>query len=86
MTNTTGVAGLLFRAVAVLAAVAFFLPLKYANAGPLYASVTDGVFHAVATFSPSLSLITQMTLSGPITGLAAGSNGDFYTATGQHDR
>jgi hypothetical protein len=55
--------------------------LSFAN-GVVYAAVTDGLAHDVATFSDSLGLINQIVLPGPITGLAAGTGGDFYTAVG----
>ena len=53
-----------------------------ARADTVFAAVTDGSLHAVATFNDSLGLINQITLPGPITGLAAGTGGDFYTAVG----
>ena len=50
-----------------------------ARAETVFAAVTDGSLQAVATFNDSLGLINQITLPGPITGLAAGTGGDFYT-------
>jgi len=53
-------------------------------ASTLYVGVTDQDFHGVATFTPTLGLIeqTELSLSSPITGLAAGQGGEYYTAAG----
>ncbi len=50
--------------------------------GILFASVTDGSFFGVARFNDSLGFVSQVALPGPISGLAAGTTGSFYTASG----
>ncbi len=50
--------------------------------GTVFSAVTDGALFAVATFDQNLGFTNQLTLPGPITGLAAGTDGDFYTAVG----
>ena len=68
----------------VFALVAFLSCVGQPNAHAsfLYAAVTDGSFHGVATFDANLNLVSQVGLSGPITGLAAGQGGNYYTAVG----
>jgi hypothetical protein len=53
--------------------------------GTLYVAVTDQNFFGVATFTQSLGLIGQFQLpvSGPITGLAAGVDGEYYVSAGR---
>ena len=53
-----------------------------ARADTVFAAVTVGSFHEVATLNDGLGVISQIPLPGPITGLAAGTGGDFYTAVG----
>ena len=59
--------------------------LDFAN-GVVYAAVTDGSFFAVATFNSSLGFLNQVAVAGPISGLAAGNAGTFYTSSGNATR
>jgi len=67
---------------AITISVLSILNQHEARGDVVYAAVTDGSLHAVATFDQNLDLTQQFTLPGPITGVAAGSGGDFYTAVG----
>lgn len=52
------------------------------NGSNVLAGVIDGGLNAVAIFNPTLGFVNQFTVAGPVTGLAAAPNGDFYLASG----
>jgi hypothetical protein len=69
-------------------AIAFFATLGAGitdtRAGLLYAGVIDNTFYGVATFTENLGLINHVeltTLSSPITGLSAGTGGNYYVSS-----
>ena len=51
------------------------------NGSKVYAGVDDGSLHAVAVFSPTLGFVSQLTVAGTVSGVAADSVGDFYVAS-----
>lgn len=49
--------------------------------GTLYVGLEDGTFNGVAQFNQNLSFIQQVSVSGPVDGLAAGAVGEFYAGS-----
>ncbi|MFO0957681.1 MAG: PEP-CTERM sorting domain-containing protein [Isosphaeraceae bacterium] len=57
--------------------------LSFGN-GTVFAAVQDGSFSGVAMFTSTLGFISQVATDGPVLGIVAGANNDFYVSVGNH--